>query len=71
MEGLTKEQYAEILSTFERATWYLKCASEKLERFLPAPPASKAKPELCMDCKKPRPRGEMYCAKCLPAHEAL
>jgi len=68
MEGLTKEQYAEILSTFERATWYLKCASEKLERFLPAPPAPVPPPELCIDCHGPCSRGEMYCAKCVPAH---
>lgn len=66
---MTKEQYAEIVNTMERATFYLKCALEKLERFLPPPPAAKVKPEICADCKTADAmRGDIYCAVCAPEH---
>lgn len=65
MEGLTKEQYAEILGALERSSWYLKCAVEKLEKFLPPLPATSVKTEFCPDCKQePVPRNQMYCKKC-------
>ncbi len=72
MPEITKEQYAELLSALERASWYFKCAVEKLERYLPPPPAAVVKPEICADCKKlPALRGDIYCGACVGEHRPL
>lgn len=61
---ITNEQYVEIVSALERASWYLKCAVEKMEKYLPDPPKQPKAPNQCTDCKTEIPVNDMFCRKC-------